>query len=620
MLGSTLLTIECCCVVLLCLFLIRTFASQLVPYDIKISVTVSWILGFVGVFLLPYDLSLSWLDEGKMQESQSKFLQSWWLVLYWITFILAWLVLPLQQEFHGSGYFTTTDRLKDAVRSISKYYIFIIIICIAYILYTAASEQTEVVQVYSLLMALGNTYGVLLLVTLAASGMVLLPRYVWHISDLDKSLRMLYIESTKCESSVLVARGELEECEREVQVLQDRSSGGTDSDLIQCLQDKVIEFRSTAKVIKEANPYSRSLAASAASEDTTTETVSLDTLVSLHTRLKKRQIKALTCEYSWQLLQDDVFALEQAVAERDGLQCMHTEGQTASCTYSLSQFLISKKRYALQALACALAGLSVMFLWCEIMIPMQINSPFAYVLGVYEISDNSEIKLQLYSSIILIYLTVCAYYSLFTINLGWKYTIRDNQKTPYTALVFNAEYTARLQFALCYNLIMLIDSEKTEYCAFQTIMQRMETTPVLGTGVSTYLPTFMVLTAILTYLNLHSKILNMVPGFELDKYTEGSEEEESRVETGKRLIASERRLRSNSKRKKTTNNISPTKSHAPILNMTNMTVVTAGVYDPLPAVLDTDDDIIGGHTWNPIAAAPTFDDDEEIIKGRYSNL
>ena len=95
-------------------YLLWYYQSPLVSFDITVTVYIAWVLGFSGILLLPYDLSLALMDDFESQR-----LWTIWTFIYWSTFCLAWLVLPIQMEFHSSGYFTTYEKVKSDIERVS---------------------------------------------------------------------------------------------------------------------------------------------------------------------------------------------------------------------------------------------------------------------------------------------------------------------------------------------------------------------------------------------------------------------------------------------------------------------------------------------------------------------
>lgn len=104
--GLILVLVEGGILSVACFYLLRYYKAQYVPLDVSFTVYLSWILGLAGIIYLPYDLSVA-LDGTK---TNSDTLLTWNLI-YWSTFFLAWVVLPIQMEFHLSGHFTIQEKV-----------------------------------------------------------------------------------------------------------------------------------------------------------------------------------------------------------------------------------------------------------------------------------------------------------------------------------------------------------------------------------------------------------------------------------------------------------------------------------------------------------------------------
>ena len=63
---------------LVCFFLIRHYKGNMVTFDVAAAVYLSWVLGFAGILLLPYDLSVAVVDD-----QQSDTLEKVWNFIYW---------------------------------------------------------------------------------------------------------------------------------------------------------------------------------------------------------------------------------------------------------------------------------------------------------------------------------------------------------------------------------------------------------------------------------------------------------------------------------------------------------------------------------------------------------
>ena len=107
----------------------------------------------------------------------------------------------------------------------------------------------------------------------------------------------------------------------------------------------------------------------------------------------------------------------------------------------------------------ALCGiLSLTILWSELFMAAGWRSPVAFMMGAYSQQQNlNEVVIQAISFLALSYMSICTYWSLFRLNLGWAFTLQGPQLSPPSSLIFNGEYFSRLQFALGYNFLMLLN-------------------------------------------------------------------------------------------------------------------------------------------------------------------
>ena len=64
--------------VIVCVFLVRYYKAPSVTYDVIIAVYISWVLGFAGILLLPYDMA-----EALLNHDKSPTLNVVWHFIYW---------------------------------------------------------------------------------------------------------------------------------------------------------------------------------------------------------------------------------------------------------------------------------------------------------------------------------------------------------------------------------------------------------------------------------------------------------------------------------------------------------------------------------------------------------
>lgn len=180
--------------------LIKYYKSDNVTVDVAISVYLSWVLGFAGVLLLPYDMSTTVLA------SKETILTDVWDFIYWSTFVLAWVVLPVQLEYHSSGHFSFREKLHDALRKNIYALVIAATAGVVYIMYNVVTGNGSPYQVINFMMAMGNTYGVFIIIVLMGSGLVGLPRRLWQLADSEKELSRLYMSAVSIDGAYQDAR------------------------------------------------------------------------------------------------------------------------------------------------------------------------------------------------------------------------------------------------------------------------------------------------------------------------------------------------------------------------------------------------------------------------------
>lgn len=62
-----------------------------------------------------------------------------------------------------------------------------------YIIYMVSTSGGSLYQVVGFMMAMGNTYGVLLITVLMGNGLVALPKRLWTMANIDGELQRLYM-------------------------------------------------------------------------------------------------------------------------------------------------------------------------------------------------------------------------------------------------------------------------------------------------------------------------------------------------------------------------------------------------------------------------------------------
>lgn len=113
----------------------------------------------------------------------------------------------------------------------------------------------------------------------------------------------------------------------------------------------------------------------------------------------------------------------------------------------------------ISAVLCAIA--SAMILWSEVtMTTDSLESPVGVILTQLSDGGAGIFIVQVFAFLALAYMSICTYWAMFRMNLGWAFTLQPNQQSPATSLLFNANYLCRLQFSLAFNFLLLINKKE----------------------------------------------------------------------------------------------------------------------------------------------------------------
>ncbi|KAL7550608.1 hypothetical protein ACHAWF_013830 [Thalassiosira exigua] len=142
-----------------------------------------------------------------------------WKFTYWTTFLLAWLILPIARETLLSGHFTLRKRLDDGIRR--SFRSLFLMFCAGVLSIVAVAVHLKSVRIHTavmpVLMALGNTYGLVLVCVLLGNGLVTIPKRYWREACPANELRRARIVACAAEEELFEAVMGLEDAEEQVE-------------------------------------------------------------------------------------------------------------------------------------------------------------------------------------------------------------------------------------------------------------------------------------------------------------------------------------------------------------------------------------------------------------------
>ncbi|RYH13071.1 hypothetical protein EON65_36555 [archaeon] len=174
----------------------------------------------------------------------------------------------------------------------------------------------------------------------------------------------------------------------------------------------------------------------------------------------------------------------------------------AQCYLSTYKFWIHYCYRGMCKLGSIVLGLgSCLILWSEMLMASKLQSPIGFLMGAYDLDLAEPVIVQAVAFLVLAYMSICTYWTLFRLNIGWSYRLQGPQLSPPSSLIFNGEYLSRLQFALGYNFLLCINVSRSGQTAFRQLMQNIEIIPVFGTSFTVYVPILMTIIALITFFD-----------------------------------------------------------------------------------------------------------------------
>lgn len=537
-------------------YLVRYYKSSAVTMDVTVVTFLSWALGFAGTILLPFDMAITL----STSEEEDHSLFPLWQAIYWSTFILAWGILPLQMQYHLSGEFTVTGKLCEAIKSNLQTLLIEVALVILFIIYMIAIKGSKATfDFIAFAMAMGNTYGVLFIILLMGNGLVSLPRRLWTIGNTEFEINRLYLLAISIESSFHDARFDLEDCETDVQnMIQAFNLPESDSSL------KVL--CEIIKKLVDNFPFALRSASNKFRHVTQKEIQPItdrSTLVTLHARVKTSQLRVTAAERRWKNLLIRVKLLQSLQdgslkAEESGWCEMKMITANQEINPLCNPFILfyqTLRLYWIKYLflwACRilsiLCGLgSLLIFYSELGMTLGVESPISAIIVALSKSGAGIFPIQLISLMCLAYMSLCTFWSLFSMNLGWSYTLNGPHQSPDSSLLFNSNYLARLQFSLGYNFLLFLNSKGIDGTSFQKLMKNMEIIPLFGSSFAVYAPIITAIIGVVTYFNIYSRLIKCA-GIQVEDSVSGgdfcqgkSAAEIEEIEAGKKLVAGQLR-------------------------------------------------------------------------------
>ncbi len=565
--------------------LVRSYAAPLTtPWYCTVALVTTFSLTFTATLLLPIDLqavSISAHNATSLNQYErvgramyDPSIAVAWNWLFWPTYALAWIIMPNLREMLLSGYLTWQDKLKDSLRSHARMYTITAVAgVVAFVFLLIATKNGNLLH---LIMAAGNTYGLLLVVILLGYGLVSVPRGLIARSSPLYELNNRYLLASTIDADLYEAVWDLqdvEDCVDRVLARQQPSSPHLPSvamfieeikfrreeGISDLLLSSDLESRRTRAGSRRSASSPSSSSVSSGDRPLLDDNLELtvDNLAKVNKLLIKSQANVRQAVGRQRTLVDEVEhyqALLEGVtppvltspgSDTTILVRMANKGSNAAA-WALFYWNKYARGTSLLILGGVCAFMSVLILWSELTMGFPVNlSPFGQLLKHIGDKSDNQFFVELFSLIPLVYMSYCVYSSLLKVRL---FNVKPKRQSDGPALVYASQFLVRMQFPLCYCYTLFLKYDNSEAAAFMTLMKNMDTVPLLGTSFSVYAPLISVALCVATFFNVYGRVLASLGVEHEDSVLHGGDGDlESRINEGKALLRKSNRAATASK-------------------------------------------------------------------------
>lgn len=110
-------------------------------------------------------------------------------MVYWLNFLITWLLLPIAQEYELAGEFEWKAKLKRSLLNNLIIYGLFGVVGGAMLVYLIFRGNFNLTELMSILAAVSNVFGMVLVVVLLSHGIVEIPKKLWREKNYLNTLK-----------------------------------------------------------------------------------------------------------------------------------------------------------------------------------------------------------------------------------------------------------------------------------------------------------------------------------------------------------------------------------------------------------------------------------------------
>ena len=527
--GSTVVTVVALLAICVAvLFLLRHYLPlRTTPAFLLVPIFLALALPASAILLVPIDLASSSGPEDEVSKGiwlEQRPLLVAWRLIYWLTFMLTWFILPLLGEYMDAGYRDVKQRMIYSLRSNGRYQLIMLGCAVVGLIYLIFDYGFDFTAIKGLVMALAYVWGLILAIYLAGHGLVAVPRNLIRQANISETLKRVQIRAVRVNEKLEDAAMEMDEIEAQVLQLKQRKTG-TAKDFQEWI-DELNDMTSQQESRILANPAT--MDASATIPAVITERY----LADLTRRLERAQHQKARCVEEWDRIVQSATDLQALLDSEASKKLVFGREKrtvlTPSLRYILHIHIIPKLRLVLGIL-CSLASAAVV-LTEIIKFPAPKMSPVSLTVVHHPHATEYQVGFggQIVATAWVAYMCICALSSISDVPV-WNGRALVRRRTHPEAACWYAGQIARLTVPLAYNFVTFLPKDVHRRTVFYGFLGQLINLTPLGTWFDYLFPMFILIPVCATLFNLYGRIKNVL-GFGIIE--EDEEENTSGFGTG----------------------------------------------------------------------------------------
>uniref|UniRef100_A0A915PT97 Uncharacterized protein n=1 Tax=Setaria digitata TaxID=48799 RepID=A0A915PT97_9BILA len=458
-----------------------------------------------------------------------------WRIVYWTAQLLTWFVLPLMQSYSDAGDFSTLGKLRSAIYSNAVYYGTYVTVFFM--------EHLKVI-----IISASNTWGLFLLVVLLGYGLIEVPRQFWQMGSRDYRLNKTYFDIDKLSADKNDADDTLQELYKEAR-----------SVLMLLCNEHILRGYAETVVAKFPPELISQIITGSNDHFPAASHVALDSESFGTSEKRQAQWNALVRRA---LYLEDIHQAEMTGQFVRSKLFSSTKVHQPNFSHIPPRFCflwhVLYKRTLLKVLGLFFYVMTGFVMWSECtFFVIHPRLSMAAVIVHRAAYGYHYLHIQIYTTVIISYLCICAYYTVFKLRIYRYYHLDPHHMTDENSLLFSAILLCRLTPPICLNVLGMIhlDSHITSDVKFGVetqftkwfvrtclkyrfqLMGHLDLIPILGKGINIYLPIIIVLLALGTWFRLRTRFLHLLG---IDQFVNDDEMTVELVNSGKALVSLER--------------------------------------------------------------------------------